>query len=248
MIIRGVKREIVLREDLEVANEQQETLLHFISHQVKGFLAKSRDVFSLFLEEGYGPLPEYLKNPSQEGLDSGTKGVATVQEILNAANFKKGTVEYKSEPFDLKKLLLEIIEIQTKNASAKGLSVETHINENDNFEMVGDVEQMGNALRNIIDNSIKYTPTGGININLSKSDGKILFSVKDTGVGIDPRDRAQLFTEGIRGKDSLKVNVDSTGYGLFIVKKIVEAHHGRVWVESLGPGHGSTFFVELPQK
>lgn len=238
----------MLYEQLKINNEQQATLIHFISHQVKGFLAKSRDVFSLFLEEEYGPLPEYLKIPTKEGLDSGTKGVATVQEILNAANFKNGTVEYKTESFDLKKVLLPTIEEQKKIAEGKGLSFGVHINENDNFEIKGDIEQIGHALHNLIDNSIKYTISGGIDVSLEKKDGRILFSVKDTGVGIDPADRPQLFTEGIRGKNALKVNVESTGYGLFIVKKIVEAHHGRVWVESQGIGKGSVFYIELPVK
>ena len=237
----------MLYEQLRLNNEQQATLIHFISHQVKGFLAKSRNVFSLFLQEDYGPLPEYLKIPTKEGLDSGTKGVETVQEILNAANFKKGTVEYKSEPFDLKKVLLPIIEDQRKIAEERGLSFGIHINENDNFEIKGDAEQIGHALKNLIDNSIKYTMVGGVDVSLTKNNGRILFFVKDTGVGIDPTDRPQLFTEGIRGKNAMKVNVESTGYGLFIVKKIVEAHKGRVWVESDGPDKGSVFYIELPQ-
>ena len=76
--------------------------------------------------------------------------------------------------------------------------------------------------------------------------GKIKLSVKDTGLGITAEDMEHLFTEGGRGKDSVKVNVDSTGYGLFTVKMIVEAHKGRVWAESEGAGKGSQFYVELP--
>ncbi len=98
----------------------------------------------------------------------------------------------------------------------------------------------------MIDNSIKYTKTGKIAINLADGNKKIKLSVKDTGIGISEEDKKNLFTEGGRGKDSVKVNVDSTGYGLFSVKLIAEAHHGRVWGESEGPGKGSQFYVELP--
>ncbi len=77
-------------------------------------------------------------------------------------------------------------------------------------------------------------------------DNKILFSVKDTGVGITDEDKKNLFTEGGRGQDSIKVNVDSTGYGLYTVKMVVEAHKGRVWGESEGTGKGSQFYIELP--
>ena len=66
------------------------------------------------------------------------------------------------------------------------------------------------------------------------------------GVGISNEDKPHLFTEGGRGKESLKVNVHSTGYGLYIAKQIVETHKGRIWAESDGAGKGSAFFVELP--
>ena len=66
------------------------------------------------------------------------------------------------------------------------------------------------------------------------------------GVGITPEDMQRLFTEGGHGKDSLKINVHSTGYGLYIAKSIVVAHGGKIWAESAGAGKGSRFVVELP--
>ncbi len=70
--------------------------------------------------------------------------------------------------------------------------------------------------------------------------------VVDTGVGITPEDMSRLFTAGGHGKDSIHINVHSTGYGLFIAKSVVEAHGGRIWAESEGTGKGSRFVVELP--
>ena len=114
------------------------------------------------------------------------------------------------------------------------------------------------VFNNLVENSIKYTKEGKITVGLEKKparnvsgitdtdgDKKILFYVKDTGVGISLEDKKNLFTEGGRGKESVKINVDSTGYGLYSVKLIVEAHKGKVWVESEGHGKGSTFWVEL---
>jgi signal transduction histidine kinase len=101
------------------------------------------------------------------------------------------------------------------------------------------------VVNNLIENSIKYTKEGKITVSLSDG-GKILLSVKDTGLGITKEDMQNLFTEGGRGKDSIKTNVDSTGYGLYTVKMVVEAHKGKVWGESEGPGLGSQFYVELP--
>ena len=71
------------------------------------------------------------------------------------------------------------------------------------------------------------------------------FAVKDTGIGIDPKDTEHIFIEGGRGAQSQKVNPDSTGYGLYVVKGIIEAHGEKVWFESAGKGRGTTFFVEV---
>ena len=106
--------------------------------------------------------------------------------------------------------------------------------------------------KNLVKNSIKYTKEGKITVGLKKeptSEGKnskILFYVRDTGVGITSEDKSNLFTEGGRGKESVKINVDSTGYGLYSVRLIVEAHNGKVWMEpNKEEGSGSIFFVEL---
>ncbi|MFA6339099.1 MAG: ATP-binding protein [Candidatus Paceibacterota bacterium] len=253
LLIEGVYREIeqrkkieALAKDLDNANQQQIALIHFITHEVKGFLSKSRDIFSVILDEDHGPTPAYLKVTAQEGLKSGENGIAMVQEILNSANIKKGTVKYNMQPFDIKILLQEVLSEQKGNSIEKGLAVNLNIEDGEDYKITGDSEHIKHVLKNIVDNAIKYTLKGEVKVNLSKKDNKILFSVKDTGVGIIPEDKERLFTEGGKGKDSIRINPHSTGFGLFISKNIVEVHHGRIWAESAGAGMGSTFFVELP--
>ncbi len=130
-------------------------------------------------------------------------------------------------------------------AEKVGLELEHHVQEGI-YNVEGDAFWLKEAVNNLIENSIKYTKQGKISVNLENKDGKALVSVKDNGVGITEEDKKNLFTEGGRGKDSIKINVDSTGYGLYTVKLVVEAHRGRVWAESEGAGKGSTFFIELP--
>lgn len=234
-----------LYEEIKRANEQQVLLIHFITHQIKGFVAKSRNIFSMILEGDFGKVPEEMKPMIEEGFKSDTKGAMTIQDILNAANMKSGKVTYANAAFDLKELTEEIIKDLKPIADTKGLAL-TFESASDSFMTNGDRSQMLNALKNLIDNSIKYTPSGSVAVSLSKQEGKIRFEIKDTGVGITTEDMAHLFTEGGHGKESQKINVDSTGFGLFIVKNIIEAHHGKVWAESEGAGKGSAFIVELP--
>jgi signal transduction histidine kinase len=115
------------------------------------------------------------------------------------------------------------------------------------YTIMGDGAQIGDhVLRNLMENSVNYTPTGNVAVTLTKANGKVIFAVKDTGIGISDEDKKNLFTEGGHGKDSIKVNVHSTGYGLYIAKNIVVAHNGTVRAESDGPGKGSRFVVEFP--
>jgi signal transduction histidine kinase len=232
-----------LKKELELANERQVTLIHFITHQIKGFVTKSRYIFAAALEGDLGPLPPKVKEMMQIGFDSDTQGVTTIQEILNASNIKSGKVTYTMTPFDLKALIEEIIASLKHAADAKSLTLKTEV---EPVTYTGDSAQLVNAFKNLIDNAIKYTPAGEVDISLRKEAGKVVFKVKDNGIGITDEDMKSLFTEGGHGKDSTKVNVESTGFGLYIVKSIIEAHKGKVWAESEGPGKGSTFIVELP--
>jgi signal transduction histidine kinase len=235
-----------LAEELLLANSQQETLIHFITHQIKGFLSKSRNIYSMMLEGDYGPISEQIKVVAQEGLTSETKGVEVVKEILDSANLKKGTMQYTIAPFDLKPMVEQMITDYMPIVTDKKLKLDTHIADGD-YTIQGDSEQIKHIIKNLIDNAVHYTETGSIIIHLLQDTRNITFSVSDTGIGIDPEDMSRLFTAGGRGKNSLKVNVDSTGFGLFIAKQIVTDHKGRIWVESDGVGKGSTFTVELPK-
>lgn len=135
----------------------------------------------------------------------------------------------------------------TSSAQSKGLTLKLEIDEKNTYTITGDKDQISkHVVRNLVDNSIKYTPTGSVTVGLTKKDGKVLFYTKDTGIGVTAEDRERLFTEGGRGKDSTKVNVNSTGFGLYIAKSIVLTHGGRIWEESEGRGKGSQFYVEFP--
>lgn len=197
------------------------------------------------LEGDFGPVSPELKPMLQAGYESDTKGANTISEILNAANIKSGKVTYAMAPFDLGQLIEEVAKELEAGAINKGLSLTRELG-SEPLMVTGDRAQLINVFKNLIDNAIKYTPAGDIHISLTKKDGKVQFEINDNGVGITPEDMKNLFTEGGHGKESSKVNVESTGFGLYIVKNIVDAHKGRVWATSEGAGKGSHFFVELP--
>jgi signal transduction histidine kinase len=252
-LVQSVYREVEQREliekqeqELEMANRQQENLLHFMSHEIKGYLAKSEAGFAAIIEGDYGEINDNLKKMSTAALAEVRKGVATVMDILEAANLKRGTVSYNKKNFDIGKTVDWIVQTLKSAAEDKGLSL-VHQHYKGSIIIDGDEEKISNhVLRNLVDNSIKYTLKGKVSVSISKENGKARFVVEDTGVGITAEDKARLFTEGGHGKDSIKVNVHSTGYGLYIAKQVVEAQGGKIWAESEGEGKGSKFIVELP--
>ena len=253
LLVANIRKEIKQRElierqekELEVANQQQESLLHFISHEIKGYLTKSEAGFAGIAEGDFGQISDQLRTMSKSALSEVRKGVSMVMEILDASNFKKGTVSYAKQSFDFKKAVLEVIEDLRPAADEKHLTIDLAI-EDGRYALMGDEDKLRrHAIRNLIDNAIKYTPKGTIKIELARTDGKFRFSVKDSGIGITPEDMKKLFTEGGHGKDAIKINVHSTGYGLYIAKEIIEAHGGKIWAESGGEGKGSRFIIEFP--
>jgi len=235
-----------LSDELAETNARQETLIHFIGHEVKGFLTKDAGVFSALVDGDFGALPEVLKPFVTRALLESRSGADSVAQILKASNLKKGTVTYAKTPFDLKALVTGAVEKGKLSAEQKGLTL-TFATDAGPYTMVGDGPQIADhVLRNLIDNAINYTPAGTITVSLKNENGRIIFAVKDSGIGITDEDKKRLFTEGGHGKDSQKVNAHSTGYGLYIAKNITEAHGGTIRAESEGEGKGSTFIAEFP--
>lgn len=224
---------------------QRESLMHLINHKVKGAFTRSKYIFASMLDGTFGEINNEIRQIAQQGLESDETGVKTIDLVLNASNMQKGTVKYDLKEINLKELVLNSIKSKQNQIERKGLELITNIKDEE-YLVSADVFWLKEAVNNLIENSISYTKTGSITIALEKHDRKIIISVKDTGVGINEEDKKILFTEGGRGKDSVHVNVDSTGYGLYSVRLIVESHNGKVWVESEGTDKGSTFFIELP--
>lgn len=253
LLVRSVIKEVHLREQLDesnkkltMANEGQVSLMHFMNHQVKGRFGNAKNIFAELLTDDYGVMPSATLPLLQKGLDETNMGIDYVQNVLRGASAENGKIPYEMKPLDFKQILENAYVKEKDRAENKGLKYNIKIDDGE-FKMLGDARQLGEAVRNLIDNSINYTPEGSIDISLSGDKYAIKLEITDTGVGIIEADKPGLFKSGVRGTDSLKVNVNSTGYGLAFVKGVVDAHKGRVWAESEGRGKGSVFYVELPK-
>ena len=99
---------------------------------------------------------------------------------------------------------------------------------------------------NLIDNAIKYTKKGSVTVEVKKRDDNVRFCVEDSGMGIDPKDQINLFKKFHRGEGTVLIHTEGTGLGLYVARKMITMHKGKIWAESKGVGKGSQFCFELP--
>jgi signal transduction histidine kinase len=246
-LIRSVKAEVRTRQNLQKANEQQESLMRFINHQVKGFLTRSRLIFDALKNDEYGKLSPEAKKLVDVGFDTNTQAVQMVKSLLDASNLSDGTVNYQHVNFDFRALVSDIVGQLKSTAEAKGLKLNAEIDSSKEMMVNGDLTHLAQAVRNLIENSIQYTNAGAVTVSLSVTeDKKVLFKVSDTGMGLSEEDKKVLFKQGGRGEEAQRRNVNSTGYGLYITYKIVKDHKGQIKATSAGRDKGSTFEFALP--
>lgn len=246
-LIRSVKSEVAAKQNLQKANEQQESLMRFINHQVKGFLTRSRLIFDALKNDEYGKLSPEAKKLVDVGFDTNTQAVQMVKSLLDASNLQDGTVNYQHVNFDFRALVSDIIGQLKPTAESKGLNLNSQIDSSKEMMVNGDLTHLAQAVRNLIENSIQYTNAGAITVSLNTTpDKKVIFKVEDTGLGLSEEDKRVLFKQGGRGEEAQRRNVNSTGYGLYITYKIVKDHNGHIKASSAGRDKGSTFEVVLP--
>ncbi|MDE2041053.1 MAG: hypothetical protein KGI59_01540 [Patescibacteria group bacterium] len=265
LIIRSMYNEIrqrerieVLATDLQKANDrlteldrQKSEFVSFATHQLRAPLTAMKGYGSLLLEGDLGPLSAEAKQGIQRIFDSTNTLVNIVNDYLNITRIELGTMKYAFDSVDFRELVSDVVAELGPNidkAAAKfSFRVEAPENSTLDWRITADRDKLKQVIENLIDNSIKYTPSGTIAARLSydRARHKYIFAVKDTGVGIAPEVVPRLFQKFSRAENANKVNIRGTGLGLYVAKQMVEAHHGTIRVESPGEGKGSTFIVEL---
>jgi len=240
-------REIKLREEIEKISQAKTEFISITSHQLRTPLSAIKGYLSMILEGSYGQLPEKVKEKMENVFQSNERLIKLVNDILNVSKIEAGEIEMNWERVDLREIIKEVINELSIKAKEKNLYL--------NFEepkevpkVLLDSEKIRQVILNLIDNAIRYTQEGGVNVKLQMSKGKLQIVIADTGEGLTKEEKEKLFKRFSRGTAGTKFWTEGAGLGLYIVRRFVEMHNGKIWAESEGRGKGSTFFVELPIK
>ena len=168
-----------------------------------------------------------------------------ITDLLDLSRIQAGRVAMSMGPVDLADLAETVAARSRPHAPEHTISTDFP----PEFPIVrGDREKLGVALGNLLDNAIKYSPEGGpIVVGGRAEPGLVVVTVHDEGIGIASDERDRIFDRFHRVDTGLSRTTKGVGLGLYICKVIVEAHGGRIWVDSPGSGYGSTFSIRLPR-
>jgi signal transduction histidine kinase len=238
--------------DLRIANEHLKQLdraktefISITSHQLRTPLTGIKGYLSMFLEGDFGKLKKEQETVMLDVFNNSNRLVRLVNIFLNVSRIESGRLKLQKSKFNLSELVDEISRELKLEADKKKLKLEV-IKSKEKLEVFADRDKVADVVLNLIDNAIKYTEKGTVKASIILNKGKARVEVKDSGVGISPEEAKELFNKFVRGKKIAQINTSGTGLGLFIAKKIIELHGGKIWVESKGEGKGSTFMFEIP--
>jgi len=268
-LIRSVQMEIKRREELEeltfrlekvnvelaTAYKKLERLdkaktefLSIASHQLRTPLTAVKGYISMMIEKIYGKLPQKMEKPLKNIYDSNERLIKLVNGLLNISRIEAGKLEMDIKELSVEKMINDIIKELDRVVKEKNIYLKLEETKESLPLISVDEEKIRQAITNIIDNAIKYTGKGGVTIKIQVIDQKIQIIITDTGEGMSQDEISNLFVSFTRGKAGNKLWTEGAGLGLYIAKKFVEIHNGKVWAESQGKSHGSIFYIELPIK
>ncbi len=234
-------------QELERVNKMKSQFIDVVSHELRTPLTVMRGYVDLVegeytpkLDERFGQRLKIIKANTD-------KLYALVESMLDISRLEKGSLEIHTEPIKLDTILEEIVRDRMKDAEEKKQALTLSVDGTIPI-VVADRRRMRDVFNNLVDNAVKYTEEGGRVQVGCRDEGRIVHVwVKDNGVGIPLENLGKIFDRFyIVAKDDLAHQVDRIGLSLPISKGIVEAHGGRIWVESQ-VGKGSVFHVDIPK-
>jgi signal transduction histidine kinase/FixJ family two-component response regulator len=230
---------------LKELDSMKSDFVAMVSHELRSPVASIHQQLSVMLEGLSGDLTERQLKMMRRAKERASGLLDLIGDLLDLSKIEAGmAVQYK-EPLRMEELLGRVRELMLPEAETKGLRLELDV-EPPLRLVKGDRNNLEGVFTNLVSNAIKYTPEGGeITIRATGEGENVRVEVSDTGIGIAKGDLPRIFDRFYRVKSEKTRQIVGTGLGLSIVKHIVEAHLGKISVES-EEGGGSTFIVVLP--
>lgn len=244
-----VMRDITKQKELE---RQKDEFISTASHEMRTPVAAIEGYLSLAMNPKVATLDDRARNLLQKAHDSTGHLGSLFRDLLSITKMEDGTKKLPREAVNLSDMVKSVVSDMQFVAASKKLSLSiagaaiagTQTIEQ-SIHVMANPERLREVVMNLIENAIKYTPSGSITVGIQEAGQEVTFSVTDTGPGIAPEDQPHLFEKFYRAAKTAQT-VSGTGLGLYLCRSVVESFGGHVDVSST-PGQGSTFGFTLPR-
>jgi len=233
-----------LYKELESASRHKSEFLANMSHELRTPLNAIIGFSQVLREKMVGEVNEKQAEYLDDILSSGNHLLSLINDVLDLSKVEAGQVELEVAPFSLHEALERGVVMVRERATKDGVQV-THTADPDIDLIAGDERRIRQVIFNLLSNAVKFTPAGGsVDVSATQVNGEVRVAVADTGPGIAAEDLERIFEEFQQTEAGLE-QLEGTGLGLALSKRLVELHGGRIWVDSES-GKGSTFVFTLP--
>jgi PAS domain S-box-containing protein len=234
--------------ELKEEDEAKSDFISTASHELRTPLTVINSYLEMFEDGMLGELDEKQLDKLAVMRSQTDHMIRLVEDMLDTLRLESRKFKIQKSPLKLEKIAKSAVEDVSKLADLKEHTMSLKTN-GKLPEIEGDAQRIKQVFNNLLTNAVKYTPNKGrIEVEIKEEKNHILVSISDTGIGIPEEEHEKIFEKFYTvGGKSLMRESERMGLGLTIAKGIVEAHGGRIWVESEGEGKGSIFYFTLPK-
>ncbi|MCP4346832.1 MAG: hypothetical protein GY795_15055 [Desulfobacterales bacterium] len=239
--------ELQIKKRASELAEDHEKFVSTVSHELRTPLSSIKICIEGMFKQRYGEINEKQRDILKMALDKVNDEERIIEDLLDIFSIRKGKAKLNLEIGDIMKIVKNVIERFEHIAKRKKIELKSEMS-NEYVGILFDECKIKQVVVNIVDNAIKFTPNNGtIIISVSNEGEEIETQVKDTGIGIPQTELKKIFNFNHQVDNTLSKNIKGNGIGLYIAKKYVELHKGKIWAESAS-NTGTTFIFTLPKR
>ncbi len=231
---------------LKEIDQMKTEFISVASHQMRTPLSATKWVIRMLLDGDLGTLNPQQREMLAKGYQTNERMIMLINDLLNVSRIEEGRFQYRFVHTSLEEVVESVIQEMYNVVKNKGTELDYRRPPKPMPKVNIDPQKIRLVIQNLLDNALKYTPTGGkITVALKYENSKVVCGITDTGVGIPTQQQDRIFSKFFRADNVIRMQTDGSGLGLFIVKNIISKHKGEVWFHSI-EGKGTKFYFSLP--